>query len=118
MCISLISIQALIYRGDAWMCEKSVETCLKKKHFRTFYISTTGKILLGKRTTLQPFGGNLTYDILVHIKVFISWVSELCCQHFLALTVITFAVQESEDRNTTILLPSQFDFQCIMVFNL
>jgi len=64
------------------MCEKSVESCLKKKHFKTFYISTTGKILLGKRTTLQAFGGNLTYEVIVHIKVFAPWGSELCCQHF------------------------------------
>ena len=82
LCISLISIQALIYRGDTWMCEKSVETWLKKKHFKTFYKSTTGKILLGKRTTLQAFGGKLMYEVIVHIKVFVLWSSELCCQQF------------------------------------
>jgi len=80
------------------MCEKSVEICLKKKHFKTFYISTTGKILLRTKTTLQAFGGNLTYEVIVHIKDFVSWASELCCQHFLALTAITFTVQVSEDR--------------------
>lgn len=52
------------------MCEKSVETCLKKKHFKTFYITTTRKILLGNRKTLQAFGGNLMYEVIVHIKVF------------------------------------------------
>lgn len=69
------------------MCEKSVETCLKKKYFKTFYISTTGKILLGKRTTLQAFGGNLTYEVIVHIKVFVQWDSELLptfCWHLLS----------------------------------
>jgi len=69
------------------MCEKSVETCLKKKYFKTFYISTTGKILLGKRTTLQAFGGNLTYEVIVHIKVFVQRGSELLptfCWHLLS----------------------------------
>jgi hypothetical protein len=70
------------YPGFTWMCEKSVEICLKKKHFKTFYISTTEKILLGKRKTLQAFGGNLMYEVIVHINVFVPRGSELCCQHF------------------------------------
>lgn len=64
------------------MCEKSVETGLKKKHFKIFYISKIGKILLGKKTTLQAFGGNLKYEVIVHSKVFVPCGSEMCCQHF------------------------------------
>jgi hypothetical protein len=51
------------------MYEKIVQTCLKNNRFKAFYISTTGKIFLGKKTTLHAFGGNLKEELIANVNL-------------------------------------------------